>query len=83
MDGDRLVANLLQDLMEVHSSFDRLAEDDGLVVLQLLQETVKGFDLVGLWDFAVELLQTVKGKLFLVIDQNFLWLVIVGGLLFA
>lgn len=69
--------------MEVHGTLDRLAEDDGLVVLQLLQETVKGFDLVGLWDFAVELLQTVKGKLFLVIDQNFLWLVIVGGLLFA
>lgn len=33
MDSDGLVADLLEDLMQVHGSLYGLAEDDGLVVL--------------------------------------------------
>lgn len=72
MDSDGLVASLEKDFVEILGSIDRLQEDNGLVVLKLPEETVECLDFIILWNFAIELLQTMKSKLFLVVDENLL-----------
>jgi len=83
VDSDGLVPKLEEDFVEVLRSLDCLGENDRLVEVEFLEETVQRLDLVVLGDFAVELVQSMKRELFLVVDQDFLRLLIVNCLLFA
>lgn len=63
---------LLEDLVQELRSLNGLGEDDTLVVLQLLQKAVQGFDLLSFGDLQVELSESVKCQLLLVVDKDLL-----------
>lgn len=70
VDSDGLEVHVVQEVVQHLSAGDLLAEDHGLVVLQLLQQTDQNFDLLGLSHCAVVLDESVEGEFALIVDED-------------
>lgn len=72
--SDRWEIALAEQLVQLGGTESALDEDDDLVELKLIKEIVELAVLLALAELDVVLLQTVQGKLCLVIDVDLKWI---------
>lgn len=70
MDGDRGEVILAEHLVKCHCAVNGVNEDDHLVELEGVQQVGELHDLLLLLKLDVVLLETVKGELALVVDED-------------
>jgi hypothetical protein len=70
VDGNRGEVILAQDFIEVDSAVNALHEDDDLVELESVEEVSQLTNLLVLFQLDVILLETVKGELALVVNED-------------